>query len=189
MKTFPKRRRTIFALSLILLLLGGSFGLFEYQRSPNQGLPYSDSFAARKANEWKAFGGTWEVMNGSMRNDSDERGASYSPVRPEWQNYSIEADVMLLGLGGDAGLIVRSSDEEEGVDAYTGYYAGLRNPDNTLVLGRAGHGWMEVTKPITLDQNKVLASRWYHLKLLAYGCRLIAAADLPSKAPNHNHRQ
>ena len=151
--------------------------------NPNRGLPYRDSFAARKADEWKAFGGTWEVLNGSMRNDSDERGAKLLTGSPEWQNYSIDADVMLLGLGGDAGLIVRSSDEEEGVDAYTGYYAGLRTADNTLVLGRAGHGWMEVTKPITLGQNKVLTSRWYHLRLLAYGCRLIAAADLRPKAP------
>ena len=181
MRIFSQRRRLIFVLSLISLLLAGSFGLFEYQRSPNHGLPYIDSFAAGKADEWKAFGGTWEVMNGSMRNDSDERGAKLLTGSPHWQNYSIEADVMLLGVGGDAGLIVRSSDEEEGVDAYTGYYAGLRNLDNTLVLGRAGHGWIEVTKPITLDQNKVLASRWYHLKLLAYGCRLIAAADLPSQ--------
>ena len=29
---------------------------------------------------------------------------------------------------GDAGLIVRSSDEEDGIDAYSGYYAGLRSP-------------------------------------------------------------
>ncbi len=41
---------------------------------------------------------------------------------------------------------------------------------------------MEITKPITLDQNKVLPSRWYHLKVLAYRCRLIAAVDLPSQA-------
>ena len=182
MRTFSQRRRLIFVLSLISLLLAGSFGLFEYQRNSNHGLPYRDSFAAGKTDEWKAFGGTWEVMNGSMRNDSDERGAKLLTGSPHWQNYSMEADVMLLGVGGDAGLIVRSSDEEEGVDAYTGYYAGLRNLDNTLVLGRAGHGWMEVTKPIALDQKKVLASRWYHLKLLAYGCRLIAAANLPAQS-------
>jgi len=109
-------------------------------------------------------------MNGSMRNDSDERGAKLLTGSPYWQNYSIEADVMLLGGGGDAGLIVRSSDEEEGVDAYTGYYAGLRDRDNALVLGRAGHGWMEVTKLFAINRGKVLASHWYHLKLLAYEC-------------------
>jgi signal transduction histidine kinase len=164
------------------LILAALFAVFEYQRSPYRGLPYNDSFAADKAEEWKAFGGTWELMNGTMRNDSDERGAKLLTGSTRWQDYSIEADVMLLGAGGDAGLMVRSSDEEEGVDSYTGYYAGLRNLDDTLVLGRAGHGWMEVTKPVVLAGRKVLANHWYHLKLLAFGCQLIATTDLPSQA-------
>ena len=181
MNPVATRRRRMVTGFLVLILVASGLALFLYHRSPNRGLPYSDSFAAGKAEEWKAFGGTWELMNGSMRNDSDERGAKLLTGSPRWQNYSIEADVMLLGGGGDAGLIARASDEEEGVDAYTGYYAGLRNLDNTLVLGRAGHGWMEVVKPVRLDQNKVLPARWYHLKLLAYGCRLIAAAGLPGQ--------
>jgi signal transduction histidine kinase len=174
------RRAAPFILPLILLLASGT-AFWVYLRSPNRGLPYSDSFVAGKADEWKAFGGTWELMNGSMRNDSDERGAKLLTGSEKWQNYSIEADVMLLGAGGDAGLVVRSSDEEEGVDAYTGYYAGLRNLDNMLVIGRAGHGWTEVFKPVALDQTKVVPTRWYHLKLLAYQCRLIAAANVPGQ--------
>src|SRR5271163_2713519 len=166
---------------LVFVLVASGFAFFLYHESPNRGLPYSDSFATGKAEEWKALGGTWELMNGSMRNDSDERGAKLLTGSPYWQNYSVEADVMLLGGGGDAGLIVRSSDEEEGVDAYTGYYAGLRNLDNMLVIGRAGHGWTEVFKPVALDQTKVLPARWNHLKLLAYQCRLIAAANVPGQ--------
>ncbi len=33
----------------------------------------------------------------------------------------VEADVLLLGEYGDAGLIIRANDEAEGVDAYRGY--------------------------------------------------------------------
>jgi hypothetical protein len=112
-----------------------------YLHNPLHGLPYRDSFANGKADEWKALGGTWEVANGAMRNDSDERGAKLLAGSFYWRDYSIEADVMLLGEDGDAGLVLRSSNEEEGVDSYRGYYTGLRRRDNSLVLGRADRGW------------------------------------------------
>lgn len=154
------------------------WGTVEYRQRPNHGLPYRDSFVNGHADEWKAFGGTWELANGSMRNDSDERGAKLLTGSSQWTNYSVEADVMLLGLGGDAGLMLRSSDEEQGVDAYTGYYAGLRTLDNSLIIGRAGHAWVEVYDKLNLEPQGVRASRWYHLKLLAYGCQLAVRATL-----------
>ena len=169
----------IIVAGLLFFFIASGYVALKYGNDPTRGLPYGDAFTAGKAEEWKAFGGTWELKDGSMRNDSDERGAKLITGSKHWTNYSIDADVMLLGESGNAGLIVRSSDEEEGVDAYTGYYAGLRNLDNALVLGRAGHGWMEVTKPVTFDGSRVVPERWYHLKLLAYGCQLIAQAQAP----------
>lgn len=181
---FRMRWRLLIPGLVVLLLIVAGISLFAYWRSPGRGLPYRDSFAVAKAEEWTAFGGTWEVVNGSMRNDSDERGAKLLTGSTHWRNYSIEADVMLLGLGGDAGLIVRSSHEEEGVDAYDGYYAGLRTLDNALTLGRAGYGWMEVNFPLKPHGVRLQASRWYHMKLLAFGCHLAAsAALLPDAAP------
>jgi signal transduction histidine kinase len=180
-KTPVRRWRGVLIAGSVCLVVAALAAFLQYQRNPRRGLPYQDSFRAGKAEEWKAFGGTWELMDGAMRNDSDERGAKLLTGSGRWQNYSVEADVMLLGPGGDAGLIVRSSDEEEGVDAYTGYYAGLRNSDNTLVLGRAGHGWTDVETPFLSDRHTVQAYRWYHLKLLAYGCQLVAAAGPPAE--------
>ena len=166
-------------------LMGGVFlalasiGLRAYLHNPRRGLPYRDSFARGRAEEWKAFGGTWELVNGMMRNDSDERGAKLLSGSPYWRDYAIEADVYLLGNSGDAGLIIRSSNEEEGVNAYTGYYAGVRTIDNSLVLGRAEHSWMEAVKPLP-DAGGVRPFRWYHLKLLAYDCHIVAAVTTPS---------
>jgi len=176
-------RRGILVASLLAttLLLAG-IGVWAHLHSPKRGLPYHDSFANGEADEWTAFGGTWAVVNGSMRNDSDERGAKLITGSPYWRDYSVEADVMLLGLAGDAGLIVRSSNEEQGVDAYSGYYAGVRNFDNSLVLGRAAHGWMEDVVRLNSLQTKVHALQWYHLKVLVYGCEIVATADIPSKA-------
>ena len=172
-----RRYRVGIAVAAAGLLLGG-WGVLAYRHSSDRGLPYRDSFAKGKADEWKALGGTWELADGSMRNDSDERGAKLLTGSSRWRNYSVEADVMLLGLGGDAGLMLRSSDEEQGVDAYTGYYAGLRTIDSSLVIGRAGHGWVEETDKLNLPGPGVRASEWYHLKLLAFGCRLAATASL-----------
>jgi signal transduction histidine kinase len=146
-------------------------------RSRLVGLPYQDSFVAGTADEWQALGGTWELADGTMRNESDERGAKLIAGSLHWRDYSVEADIQLLGQDGDAGLIVRSSDEENGVDSYSGYYAGLRNHDNTLVLGRADHGWIEnQTIPIP---GGVRPFRWYHLKLVAVGCEIAASATDP----------
>ncbi len=166
------RRLLLFGLLPGLLLALGFIGLRAYLHGSTHGLPYSDSFSRGKSDEWRAFGGTWELVNGTMRNDSDERGAKLLTGSTYWQDYSIEADVYLLGNSGDAGLVIRSSNEEEGVNSYTGYYAGIRTLDGALVLGRAEHGWMEVNRPIRSAAG-IRPFQWYHLKLLAYQCEIV----------------
>jgi signal transduction histidine kinase len=148
-----------------------------YHRSEGRGLPYRDTFSEGRADEWKAFGGTWNLANGTMRNDSDERGARLVTGSRYWRNYSVEADVMLLGLGGDAGLVIRSSGEEEGVDAYHGYYAGVRTIDDVLTIGRADYGWTEINFPLKPRAVTVVASQWYHLKLMAVGCTIAVSLN------------
>lgn len=163
-----------------LSLALGIAGWLIWMRSPERGLPYRDSFAKGKADEWKALGGTWDLVNGTMRNDSDERGAKLLTGSRYWHNYSIEADVYLLGTSGDAGLTIRSGNEEEGVNAYSGYYAGVRTLDNSLVLGRAEHGWMETTKLVPASEG-IQPFQWYHLKLLAWNCEIVAAVNVVSR--------
>ena len=170
------------ALAACALVAMAVAGVALWVRSPAHGLPYRDRFAAGTADEWKALGGTWELVNGTMRNESDERGAKLLTGSRHWQNYSVEADVSLLGSSGDAGLIIRSGDEEEGVNAYSGYYAGVRMSDNSLVLGRAQHGWMEATKQLPASDS-IRSFHWYHLKLLAWNCHIVASVSGASRAP------
>jgi signal transduction histidine kinase len=174
------RRLAGLSCACVLFMLAG-WGLLAYLRGAGRGLPYRDSFAHGRADEWKAFGGTWELVDGAMRNDSDERGAKLLTGSLRWSDYSIDADVRLLGLGGDAGLVVRSSDEEQGVNAYTGYYAGLRSIDNSLVLGRADHGWLEVWDRLDPKEFRVEPAQWYHLRLLAFGCQVAATVTTPTQ--------
>ena len=176
------RGRAALALALPGLLMVGVAIVLLYSPARNRltGLPYHDSFAARNADEWHALGGTWELADGTIRNESDERGAKLIAGSPYWRNYSVEADIQLLGQDGDAGLIVRSSDEENGVDSYSGYYVGLRNHDNTLVLGRADHGWIE-NKAVAIPGG-IQPFHWYHLKVMAVDCEIAASvADTVQK--------
>jgi signal transduction histidine kinase len=180
----PLGRRNLLIAGSVLTLLAVVvlLRLPAYLHSPSRGLPYHDSFANGKADEWKALGGTWEVANGAMRNDSDERGAKLLTGSPYWHNYSVEADVMLLGQDGDAGLVLRSGTEDEGVDSYMGYYAGLRIHDNSLVLGRADYGWMEDNRMLDPIKGGIRPFQWYHLKLLAYDCQIVGTASASSQS-------
>jgi signal transduction histidine kinase len=170
-----KLLRILFWVGAALCIALASFFYFGDQRLR---LPYRDDFASGRTDGWQAYGGTWETAQAGVRNNSDERGAKFITGSLSWTDYTIETDVMLLGREGDAGVIVRSSDEEEGVDAYSGYYVGLRDKDNTIVIGRADHGWMEYH--IVSVETGIHPFQWYHLKVVALGCKIAALATDPT---------
>jgi len=123
---------------------------------------------------WHSYGGTWEVRDGAVLNISDDRGARLVNGSRFWSDYIVESDIQLLGDIGDAGFLIRASEEETGVDSYHGYFAGLRNLDETLTIGRADFGWREFeTVPV---RSGILPRHWYHLKVLAYGCTIVAVS-------------
>jgi signal transduction histidine kinase len=164
--------------AVISLAVAAMFALRWHSSRMSPQAVYHDSFHIEKQDDWEPFGGAWEIVDGAMRNNSDERGAKTMNGSTHLRDYLVEADVQLLGQYGDAGLIIRGTNEEEGVDAYDGYYAGLRDLDNTLILGRAGYGWIEYqARRVT---PRVFAQQWYHLKLLAYGCNIVATATSAS---------
>jgi signal transduction histidine kinase len=158
---------TFFVLSLCIV---GAFWLGRSSDSPK-----AQSYGVDGLSDWTPLGGTWASIDGAIQNTSEQRGAKLMNGSRRWENYSVEGDLELLGPNGDAGFIVRSSDEEVGVDSYYGYFAGLRDIDNTLVIGRADFGWRELlARPIT---PKVLAGEWYHLKFMVYDCDLVATVS------------
>jgi len=168
---YLKNRWLIATLSFLALI--GAICLLSYKHEPR----YHDSFAQGMTSEWRAYAGNWEVLGDAIRNNSDERGAKFVTGSSAWQDYQVDGDVLLLGKNGDAGIIVRSTDEEEGVDSYSGYYVGLRDLNNSVTIGRADHGWLEYqTKPV---QGLVTPFRWYHLKIVAVGCTIAALASDP----------
>lgn len=164
------RRWWIVTLVAVALLAGG----IASRRWFTAARPYyHDDFAQGRADEWHAVGGAWRLAGGAMHNDSDERGAKMLAGSHRWRDYRLQADVELLGEGGDAGVVVRSNDEEPGVDAYNGYYVGVRMYDDSLLIGRSDHGWLEAP---SLPLSSLRSHVWYHLDVVVMGCSIAATA-------------
>ncbi len=168
------KRTVVLALAGAAAIALLAIGTVAYRSVIHPGPLQRQIISLEKQDDWQAFGGTWQYADGVMSNISDERGAKLMTGPKYWTNYSVEADVLLLGQYGDAGLIIRASDEEQGVDSYHGYMAGLRDLDNTLMMGRADYGWREYAA--TAGSPRVYAQQWYHLKFLAFDCDFAVSA-------------
>ncbi len=150
-----------------------------------------DPIAGR--NGWRPISGNWTVRSSIISNAHYGRGDMLILERPPGSNYRISADVRFDLLFaethyGDAGLIIRTSDPQPGVDSYKGYYAGLRPDSQTVVLGRASYDWqlLSETKLVT----PISASDWYRLELAAHGCDIEVAAQPPgNRAATYIHYQ
>jgi len=169
------RRLPLLLGGILAILLALLAGWMLWITNPGRGLPYSSGFDKQEATEWTSFGGTWSVRDGIMRNSSDERGSKLVTGSTYWRNYVLEADLRFLGISGDVGLISRSGNEETGVDAYNGYYVGLRSFDNSLVIGRADYGWSEA-RPVPAP-SPLQPLKWFHLKIVNLNCTIAASAQ------------
>ena len=161
------------AMAAALALLCGVCG-WIYLRLGSTPPTHVYEFKGGKLEGYNAYGGAWEVVNGAVHNNSDERGAKLVMGSARWKNYALTADLKFDGAHGDMGVIVRSTNEEEGVDAYNGYYVGLRTTDGTLIIGRSDYGWMEA-RPVLMPGG-VHAGIWYRIEVVAVGCRIAASS-------------
>ncbi|GGH06590.1 hypothetical protein GCM10011586_23440 [Silvibacterium dinghuense] len=134
--------------------------------------------AALERGTWTSYGSTWSMNGSRLENASEERGARYILTSETQADYQIEADIHITSADGEAGLVLRSHGEETGVDAYHGYFAGVRVSDATLEFGRADFGWQvlqRISLPATLD-----LSQGFHLRVVAIGCSFGVEVRSPS---------
>lgn len=179
MKRTFRRKLAFPAAALSLLTAGIVGGRYWYFSRPGYGLPYYARFTPDAEDRWIALGGTWEVVDGSIRNDSNDRGAKLLTGSPNWKDYLVEGDVQLLG-GGSAGLLARVSDSELGENSFKGYLAGVRTVDNSLFVGAYDYVYHEAAKVILPDP--VRPFRWYHVTLKADGCLITASVQADGMA-------
>jgi hypothetical protein len=169
------RRKLAVSITALLLTVATIFGgIHFYVNSPGYGLPFRASFTAKETTRWTALGGTWEMADGAIRNDSNDRGAKLLTGSPSWKDYVVEGDLQLLGTG-SVGLLARISDAEVGENSFKGYFAGVRTVDNSLVLGSYDFAYHEMNKVPLPDL--VRPFRWYHLKLTVDGCQIVATVS------------
>ena len=138
---------------------------------------YQDRFASGDMADWTAYGGSWAVRDGALRNLTAGRGDKVVVGNRHWTDYEVRSDLRLdsdpHGLHwGDAGVIVRAKNPNLGVDSYDGYYIGLSYEDRLLFIGRAAYAWnrlasAHVEAPIHLGE-------FYRLTVRAKGCNIDA---------------
>ncbi len=126
-----------------------------------------DSFVDGIAYGWENYGGIWKVENGEYSvNISNGAKSLMSGVLGS--DYTIEADVKLLGSSGDAGLAFRVLNPSVGGDSFNGYYVGLNIQTGNIVLGKMDGNWSVITQvPFTVNSNVS-----YHLKVVANGSNI-----------------
>ena len=180
----PKRFRRVVWCSLAAAVSLAAVGLFIFinvLHGPSYGLPYSDQFEQGRGQGWTAYGGTWQIADGAMQNVSDERGAKLLIGSTYWRDYTVDADLRLDGESGDAGLLLRVQEPDEGVDAFRGFYTGLRLRDNSLIAGDADYGWVEqAPQPLA---TQLVPFQWYHLQASIWGCHLRVRAFDEARLP------
>jgi signal transduction histidine kinase len=182
MKQNSRRMLIISAIILSILIVGIIGGRYLYLTSPSYGLPYHSRFTADEYDHWTGLGGVWEVVDGSMRNDANDRGAKLLMGSPHWRDYVVTADVQLLGEG-SVGVLARVSEAEVGENSFKGYFLGIRTSDNSLVLGAFDFAYHEAAKVVL--PNPVRPFSWYHVKLKAEGCRITASASAAGMGEVH----
>ena len=173
MKPGVRRKLLLSVTAVTILTAGAVIGRQFYVSRPGYGLPYYARFMPDVEDRWTALGGTWEVADGSIRNDSNDRGAKLLTGSRNWKDYVVEGDLQLLGSG-SVGVLARVSEAELGENSYKGYWAGVRNGDNSLVLGAFDFAYHEAAR-IPLPEP-VRPFRWYHVRLSVNGCRITASA-------------
>lgn len=173
MKRGLRRKLRISAIALFILTAGWIVGRQWYVSSPGYGLPFHARFLPDADDRWTGLGGSWEIAEGAMRNDSNDRGAKLLTGSPNWKDYTIEGDVQLLGSG-SVGFLARVSDAEVGENSFKGYLAGVRTVDNSLFLGAFDFAYHEAAK-VTMP-NSIRPFQWYHVKLTVEGCQITASA-------------
>lgn len=148
-----------------------------FRASPMESVPYhSYQLQAGQMGKWKAFGGKWDISQGVISNDSSYlRGAKLVTGSNSWGNYTLSADISFEKDGGDMGTIIRSNDEQEGIDSYNGYYVGVRIDGGDLIIGRSNYGWIEA-RPVPLPGG-VKPFQWYRLRVTAYKCNIAASVQ------------
>lgn len=179
----PKLSITLRIAGLLLavaVLCGAPFAAYRLGGNNRQNARY------QTMEEWQPISGRWNEHDGVFSNPNYGRGDMLIAQYSEGSNYSVSADIRFDLLFpethyGDAGLVIRASDPEQGVDSYQGYYAGIRPDQQTVILGRASYDWHQLASARLA--TPVSVGTWYRIVLAAQACRLTVTVTPENGGP------
>ncbi|KAH8601400.1 putative glycosyl hydrolase [Bisporella sp. PMI_857] len=120
-----------------------------------------DNFADGNMVGWRTYDGDWSVANKLLTAKSSAGGKAV--LDTNFTDLIFDATVTITQATwttGDAGLVFRATNLGSGMDAYSGYYAGI-SPSGRIVLGKADSGSWAVLKEVafTVALNKQYSVR------------------------------
>ncbi|MGN7456383.1 family 43 glycosylhydrolase [Paenibacillus pasadenensis] len=138
---------------------------FERGQAPSV---FTDDFGDGNDNGWTRFEGGWSVAGGELA--AAGSGFAKTVVGSSlWSDYSVEADIKLVGTTGDAGILTRVNNPSNGTvlannpDYVQGYYAFLK-PDG-VYLGKMNYGWQQ----LAYAPLPIASGAWQKMKVSVSG--------------------
>jgi hypothetical protein len=115
---------------------------------------------------WQQFDGQWNRRDDGGLQVAVHSGAKIVREELKFENGAVEAQVMLVGDNGDAGLIVRVNEPKSGVNALNAYNINLRG--GSLRLGKHENNYRQLaTVKMTIEPDK-----WHDVKVQLDGGRI-----------------
>lgn len=116
--------------------------------------------------QWTNYGGTWSLIDGKYCVNS---GPGYKSIMKDQTvtDFVCETDIG-VDSGGNAGIIFRTSNPSVGIDAYSGYFAGVDGRNQGVVLGKASNGWTGLSWAST----PISTTSTNHLKVVVNGSNI-----------------
>ena len=125
---------------------------------------FKDDFDDGNANGWTTYDGTWVVENHTYKLSTAGRGYKSIASGRTLHNFTYETDIK-VSAASNAGIVFRVTDPGVGCDVYKGYYAGISDSGDYIILGKADGDWTEIARAgAAID-----ADTWYNLKVVTVG--------------------
>jgi hypothetical protein len=120
----------------------------------------------RQLANWSYFGGEWSIREDQGHQVEPNPGAKAVWDAVTFADGTIECEVMLLGGGGDAGILVRAANPREGTDSVTAYNINFLR--NQLRLGKHQNNW----RALATASIDCVPDQWQRLKVKVEGARV-----------------
>lgn len=127
-------------------------------------LPFKADFSKFPTAPWRTLGGDWSAADGVLKVSGDN-GPKAVIDGLAAGDFQLDVELRPETDGAQAGIIVRGGDFAGGIDAFRGYFAGIKATGNIVVWGANDPAW----RAIAVRPAEIKAGTWYHLRLRVAG--------------------